>query len=73
VPFCLLQDILFCYPSQEVRQDGGSVGDLDGNGEAEGGGRRRKRLEEKLMKLRGAFLTLSDSLVTITEYKSCTK
>lgn len=44
---------------------------MDGSG-SEGGG-RRKEFEERLLKLRGVFLTLSDSLFTITEHKSHTK
>ncbi len=62
---------MFCYPPQETRQEGSGVSGSDG-GEAEGGG-RRKDLEEQLLKLRGAFLTLSDSLATIIEHKSYTK
>ena len=63
-----LQDILFHYPPCEA---GGEEEEEDGSGEGDGGG--VKELEKKLLELRGVFLTLSDSLATITGPSSHTK
>lgn len=68
--YTCLQDILFRYPPRCTDHEGGGEDDLEDH---DGGGGVEKELEERLLRLRGVFLTLSDSLATITGSLSHTK